>query len=422
MARYGSERIRGHGIPEAIESILLNGSRVQPRVAILKPLSSAISIGSGGPFGAEGPIIMTGGAFGSLIAQFFHLSERGTQDAASRRRSGRHVGDIRRASVGRAACRRVAVVRMEAAQRHSGGIGERGRRARRGGTFSAWDRYFQFLRTTRSSGRWALLGCVVAGLLAGLFSALLTKAVYAAEDAFQRLPIHWMWWPAIGGLVIGLGGLVFPQALGVGYETIGALLQGDLPRATLAGILVVKLVIWAVALGSGTSGGVLAPLLMLGGALGGVEAMFLPHQGVGFWPLISMGAILGGTMRSPFTGIVFAIELTHDFNALLAFADRQCFRLRRDGAAVETVHSDRETQPPRISSQPRIFRRSARNSFRSRGDAHQRPCISSRGNSQRVRATVPARIIPRAGSIYIRFWMATGRWRASSPGKIWKRF
>jgi CBS domain-containing protein len=153
--------------------------------------------------------------------------------------------------------------------------------------------------------------------LAGLLSAILTSAVYAAEDAFQKLPIHWMWWPAMGGLVIGLGGLIFPQALGVGYDTIGALLQGDVPRTTIAGILLVKSLIWAVALGSGTSGGVLAPLLMMGGALGGVEAMFLPHMGVGFWPLISMGAILGGTMRSPLTGIVFAIELTHDFNALL---------------------------------------------------------------------------------------------------------
>jgi chloride channel protein, CIC family len=162
-----------------------------------------------------------------------------------------------------------------------------------------------------------LAGCVLAGILAGLLSALLTWAVYASEDAFQKLPIHWMWWPAIGGLVIGLGGLIFPQALGVGYDTIGALIQGDVPRAMIAGILLVKSIIWAVALGSGTSGGVLAPLLMMGGALGGLEAMFLPQMGVGFWPLISMGAILGGTMRSPFTGIVFAIELTHDFNALL---------------------------------------------------------------------------------------------------------
>src|SRR6202012_1679226 len=113
------------------------------------------------------------------------------------------------------------------------------------------------------------------------------------------------------------GGLLCPQALGVGYDTIGALLQGDVTTKTIVGILIVKSIIWAVALGSGTSGGVLAPLLMMGGALGGLESMFLPPEGIGFWALISMGAILGGTMRSPFTGIVFAMELTHDFNVLL---------------------------------------------------------------------------------------------------------
>jgi len=129
--------------------------------------------------------------------------------------------------------------------------------------------------------------------------------------------MHWMWWPLIGGLAVGIGGFVFPQALGVGYDTIGALLQGDVPQAAIAGILLVKSSIWAIALGSGTSGGVLAPLLMMGGALGGLEATFLPDVGPGFWPLIAMGAILGGTMRSPFTGIVFALELTHDIDMLL---------------------------------------------------------------------------------------------------------
>jgi CBS domain-containing protein len=162
-----------------------------------------------------------------------------------------------------------------------------------------------------------LLGCIVAGIAAGLLSALMTKAVYASEDAFEKLPIHWMWWPILGGLAVGIGGFIFPQALGVGYDTIGELLQGDVPYKTLAGILLVKSTIWAFALGSGTSGGVLAPLLMIGGALGGVEAVFLPSLGPGFWSLVSMGAILGGTMRSPFTGIVFAIELTHDINMML---------------------------------------------------------------------------------------------------------
>jgi CBS domain-containing protein len=141
--------------------------------------------------------------------------------------------------------------------------------------------------------------------------------VYASEDAFAHLPIHWMWWPAIGGLAIGVGGLFFPQALGVGYDVIAGLLQGDMPTRVIVGVLFVKSTIWAVSLGSGTSGGVLAPLLMIGGALGGLEAHMLPWEGAGFWELVSMGAILGGTMRSPLTGVIFALELTHDINVLL---------------------------------------------------------------------------------------------------------
>lgn len=316
MARYGSERIRGHGIPEAIESILLNGSRVQPRLAILKPLSSAISIGSGGPFGAEGPIIMTGGAFGSMIAQLFHLSsaERKTLLVAGAAAGMSATFAAPLSSVLLA----VELLLFEWKPRSLIPV------ALASATAGAARRYLMGLGPLFHTpahpvfiGPAGLAGCVVAGLLAGLLSAALTRAVYAAEDAFQKLPIHWMWWPAIGGLVVGLGGLVFPQALGVGYDTIAALVQGDVPKATILGILVVKSIIWAVSLGSGTSGGVLAPLLMMGGALGGVESMFLPFVGAGFWPLVSMGAILGGTMRSPFTGIVFALELTHDFSALL---------------------------------------------------------------------------------------------------------
>ncbi len=316
MARYGSERIRGHGIPEAIESILLNGSRVQPRLAILKPLSSAISIGSGGPFGAEGPIIMTGGAFGSMIAQLFHLSstERKTLLVA-----GAAAGMAATfAAPLSAVLLAVELLLFEWKPRSLIPV------ALASATAGAARRYIIGLGPLFPSpphptfiGPEGLAGCAVAGLIAGAVSALLTWAVYKSEDLFQHLPVHWMWWPAIGGLVVGLGGLVFPQALGVGYETIGALVQGEVPRLTIAGILLVKSAIWAVSLGSGTSGGVLAPLLMIGGAVGGVEAMFLPAEGVGFWPLISMGAILGGTMRAPFTGIVFAIELTHDLNALL---------------------------------------------------------------------------------------------------------
>jgi CBS domain-containing protein len=159
--------------------------------------------------------------------------------------------------------------------------------------------------------------CVACGLLAGGLSALLTLSVYAFEDLFQKLPIHWMWWPAIGGAVVGLGGLVYPHALGVGYDTIESLLRGELVGPALLTLILVKWTIWSVSLGSGTSGGVLAPLLIIGAALGGVEAHWFPAAGVGFWPLVSMGAILGGTMRSPFTGVVFVVELTHDLNSLL---------------------------------------------------------------------------------------------------------
>jgi chloride channel protein, CIC family len=316
MARYGSERIRGHGIPEAIEAILINGSRIDAKVAVLKPLSAAISIGSGGPFGAEGPIIMTGGACGSLVAQFFHLTsaERKTLLVA-----GAAAGmSATFAAPVAAVLLAVELLLFEWKPRSLVPV------ALASATAAAARRYimgvgplFPVAAHPIFIGPGGLAGCVLAGLLAGALSAVLTLAVYAAEDAFQKIPVHWMWWPAIGGLAIGLGGWIFPQALGVGYDTIGALLQGDVERRVIFGILIVKSTIWAVSLGSGTSGGVLAPLLMMGGALGGLEAGVLPNEGAGFWPLVSMGAILGGTMRSPFTGIVFALELTHDVNMLL---------------------------------------------------------------------------------------------------------
>ncbi|HEX6770716.1 MAG TPA: chloride channel protein [Acidobacteriaceae bacterium] len=316
MARYGSERIRGHGIPEAIESILMNGSRVRPRLAILKPLSAAISIGTGGPFGAEGPIIMTGGAFGSMISQFFHFTsvERRTLlvAGASAGMSATFAAPLASVLIG------VELLLFEWKPRSAIPV------ALASATACVMRRYLLGLGPLFPVpphpvfiGLYGLASCIVAGLAAGALSALLTLGVYGAEDLFQKLPIHWMWWPAIGGVFVGVGGLLFPQALGVGYDTIGMLLRGNVSLTIFAGVLLVKSAIWMISLGSGTSGGVLAPLLMMGAALGGIESMILPHLGLGFWPLLSMGAILGGTMRSPFTGIVFAIELTHDFNMLL---------------------------------------------------------------------------------------------------------
>ena len=316
MARFGSERIRGHGIPEAIEAILMNGSRVEPKVAFLKPVSSAIAIGSGGPFGAEGPIIMTGGAVGSMIAQLFHLTSAERKTLLVAGAAGGMSATF--ASPVAAVLLAVELLLFEWKPRSLIPV------ALASGVAAVLRRYilgvgplfpvpFHPLVTEPA----ALLGCVLVGVLAGGLSALLSNSIYAVEDAFSHLKLHWMWWPAIGGLVVGIGGLIFPQALGVGYDTIGQLLQGSVTTKVILGILLVKWIIWAVSLGSGTSGGVLAPLLMMGGALGGIEAMFLPNEGAGFWPLISMAAVLGSTMGAPLTAVIFAFELTHDANVLL---------------------------------------------------------------------------------------------------------
>ncbi|HYL64504.1 MAG TPA: chloride channel protein [Candidatus Methylomirabilis sp.] len=316
MARYGSERIRGHGIPEAIEAILINGSRVEPKVAFLKPVSSAIAIGSGGPFGAEGPIIMTGGAFGSMIAQLFHLTNAERKTLLVAGAAGGMSATF--AAPVAAVLLAVEVLLFEWKPRSlipvalASAVASVVRRYILGlGPLFPVPHHALFIDPK------ALLGCVLVGLLGGVLSALLTLSIYATEDGFSHLKLHWMWWPTIGGLAIGLGGMIFPQALGVGYDTIGALLQGSVTTKVILGVLFVKWFIWSVSLGSGTSGGVLAPLLMMGGALGGLEGMFLPNEGAGFWSLISMGAVLGGTLRAPFTSIVFAFELTHDAAILL---------------------------------------------------------------------------------------------------------
>jgi len=315
MARYGSEKIRGHGIPEAIEAILIGKSRISPKVAILKPLSSAISIGSGGPFGAEGPIIMTGGAVGSLIAQTIHLSstERKALLVAGAAAGMTAIFATPIAAVLLA----VELLLFEWKPRSFLPVAV-------AAAVAAAERtllldpgpLFPYAGTIAASlpavGSWALIGLIV-----GLGSGVLTGIVYGIEDAFEKLPIHWMWWPMIGGLVIGLGGLIEPAALGVGYDNIRHLLAGDLVLKAVILLLVVKAVIWGVALGSGTSGGVLAPLLIFGGCLGALVSPFLPEAPVGFWALLGMAAMMGGTMRAPLTATLFAIELTGDFSAAL---------------------------------------------------------------------------------------------------------
>jgi H+/Cl- antiporter ClcA/predicted transcriptional regulator len=314
MARFGSEKIRGHGIPEAIEAILIGGSRMSPKVAVLKPLSSAISIGTGGPFGAEGPIIMTGGAIGSLFAQCFHLSaaERKTLLVAGAAAGMTAIFGSPIAAVMLAvelllfewkprSFIPVAVAAIVSIIWRPFLIGS-------GALFPA---HFDM-----NLPWWGMLLCIGVGILTGLQSGLLTTLLYRIEDAFEKLPIHWMWWPAIGGLAVGLGGLIEPRALGVGYDIISDLLSDHLALKAILSILLVKAGIWLVALSSGTSGGVLAPLLILGGTLGGLIGHVLPGD-PGFWALLGMAAMMGGTMRAPLTGTFFAVELTGDMQALV---------------------------------------------------------------------------------------------------------
>ncbi|HTB44248.1 MAG TPA: chloride channel protein [Acetobacteraceae bacterium] len=315
MARYGSDKIRGHGIPEAIEAILLGRSRLDAKVAILKPLSSAIAIGTGGPFGAEGPIIMTGGAIGSLIAQMLPVSdtERKTLLVAGAAAGMTTVFGTPIAAILLA----VELLLFEWTPRSFIPVAAAAIVAEVERTWLHMPSpLFPFHGGMDTS--FAALGCwIFVGLLAGLLSGVLTQLVYGCEDAFLKLPIHWMWWPMLGGLVVGIGGLIEPQALGVGYDNIAQMLQGHtLPAAAIV-LLAVKAIIWSVALGSGTSGGVLAPLLIMGGGMGAVLAGFLPAASPGFWPLLGMCATMGGTMRSPLTATFFAVELTGNTHVLL---------------------------------------------------------------------------------------------------------
>jgi H+/Cl- antiporter ClcA len=319
MARYGSERIRGHGIPEAIEAILIGQSRMQIKVAVLKPLSSAISIGSGGPFGAEGPIIMTGGAFGSIMAQIFHLSaaERKTLLVAGAAGGMTAIFATPVAAVLLA----VELLLFELKPRSLIPVALACVMAMAVRPLVMEEGPLFALLHTGPMPATALLSAGLLGLLCGLLALLLTLAVYAMEDLFQRLPIHWMWWPAVGGLIVGIGGYLQPRALGVGYDIIGDLLNTEEFHFTmwsLLALMVVKSGIWSVALGSGTSGGVLAPLLIMGGALGALASSLLPGGDRTLWALVGMAAAMGGTMRSPLTATVFALEITHDINALPA--------------------------------------------------------------------------------------------------------
>jgi len=318
MARFGSDKIRGHGIPEAIEAILLNGAKVQPSIALLKPISAAIAIGSGGPFGAEGPIIMTGGAFGSLVAQWMHLTdaERTTLLVA-----GAAAGMSATFAAPLAAILlAVELLLFEWRPRSLIPVAFASITAEivripwlgPGPLFAMPNMPFQ--QNAAVAG-----GALVLGVLVGFAAAGLSRMMYGFEDLFERLHVHWMWWPALGGIGIGVGGLFFPRGLGVGYDNIAEILRGNAPLGLLLGLVIAKSLMWAFSLGSGTSGGVLAPLLMIGGAMGELAAHIAhasaPQQAL--WAAVGMGAMLSGSLGVPLTAILFCLEITHCLPALL---------------------------------------------------------------------------------------------------------
>jgi H+/Cl- antiporter ClcA/CBS domain-containing protein len=316
IARYLSPKVRGHGMPEAVETIVFNRGRVQPRVAVLKPIATAISIGSGGPFGAEGPVIITGGAIGSVVGQFLPMTD-----------AERTVLMVAGASAGMAAtfnCPMSAtllaveillfewkprsLVPVAIACVTAGAV----RRLLLGPKS-----LLEMAPTGEPIYHSAMLGALALGILAAFLAAGLSKAVHWCEDMFEKLPIHWMWWPAIGGLGVGLGGLVFPRALGVGYSVIQQMITGDAAWKLLAGVLIVKSLIWVFSLGSNTAGGILAPLLMIGGALGALMSHLMPVMSTGAWALVGMTAVLSAAIGAPLTSAMLALELTHNGGLML---------------------------------------------------------------------------------------------------------
>jgi len=321
MARYGSAAIRGHGIPEAMEQVLFNQSRIPPKVTLLKPLSAAIAIGTGGPFGAEGPIIATGGALGSLVGQLVRVAadERKTLLAA-----GAAAGMS--ATFGSPVSAVILAIELLLFEYRPRSIipvalasaTAAATRAAIAGTAPVFA-----MPEVHQPSPGAMAVYVLVGAAAGLVATFATRAVYAIEDAFEKLPVHWMWWPAIGAVAVGVTGYFAPRTLGVGYDNIEALLSGDIVGAAAAVLCVAKFVSWSIALGSGTSGGTLAPLLTIGSGFGSVAGMaaaaLLPGLGIDLRiaALVGMAAVFAGASRAVLTSVVFAFETTRQPLGLL---------------------------------------------------------------------------------------------------------
>lgn len=322
MALRGSQAIRGHGIPEAMEQILTNKSKIKPTIIYLKPVSSAIAIGTGGPFGAEGPVIATGGALGSTIGQLFKIShnERKILLAAGAAAGMAAVFGSPIAAMFLAielllfefsprSIIPVALASITGAAGHQLLFGQ--------------GPVFPMTAILTAPSNMAIFWYSIMGIAMGFISIFTTKVVFWAEDLFSKIPIHWIWYPAIGGLIAGIIGYFAPRTLGVGYYNITDILTGNLPLQLILSLSVLKFLSWSISLGSGTSGGTLAPLFTIGGATGLLFGMcaihYFPNAGITLpmAALISMSAMFAGASRALLTSIIFAIESTGQTNALL---------------------------------------------------------------------------------------------------------
>lgn len=322
MALYGSKAIRGHGIPEAMEQILTNQSKIKPSIMFLKPLSAAIAIGTGGPFGAEGPIIATGGALGSTLGQILRIThyERKILLAAGATAGMTAIFGTPIAAMFLA----IELLLFEFSPRSFIPVALACITGAAGHHFLFEKGYvFKINTIIQEPSNTALFIYSLMGIVIGLLSVLISKILYFIEDAFEKLPLHWKWWPAIGGLAVGIIGYFAPRTLGVGYNNITDTLSGSLPVQILFSLFLMKFISWSISLGSGTSGGTLAPLLTIGGAAGallaGVILYWFPSSGINITlaALVGMSALFAGASRAFLTSIIFALETTGQANALL---------------------------------------------------------------------------------------------------------
>src|SRR5215469_17033285 len=323
MVHFWEPTLKGHGIPEAMEAVLFSHSRMRLRVAFLKPLATALAIGTGGPFGAEGPIIQTGAAFGSLFGQAVHLTPyyrrvllaSGAAAGMAATFSAPLAGILVAVELLLFELRARSFIPVALASVVATGVRVH---------FAGWQPLFPMpeYKITGTSELWLF---AVLGILMGVVGLIMIRVLSWLEDFFDHLPIPYaaIWSPVIGAVILGIIGYFCPQVLGTSYDTIRDMLNDRLTTSNLAGISFAKFWALVISLGSGTTGGVFAPSLVVGGGRGASFAILFRHiaphlvSDPAFYALAAMGAVFGGIARAPLTSIVFLFELSHNPNAIL---------------------------------------------------------------------------------------------------------